>query len=150
VESFPLLGGAFAGHEGKAGYLILTPEMARLFAEFGPTKSRSMDVFLQRLCEEKSYPLAYALEKLDMMETAWWDSMTEEEKARWGEKKVGFFSPDPFEWALLVAGGPGKGAFYYPRNLFAKGQSLVMREIRLPSHWDELLKESAIEPIPMP
>ena len=76
--------------------------------------------------------------------------MSQEEKAAWRDKKIRFFSPDPFEWSILVAGGAGKGVFYYPRNLFRRGQSLVMKEIRVPGNWEEILKEAAIEPILMP
>jgi hypothetical protein len=150
VEGFPILGGAFAGPEGRAGYLILTPEMARLFAEFAPTKAEAVKVFLNKLNEDKVWTLEDALEKVDLMEGSWWARLTEEEKAAWGNKEVRFFSSDPFEWAVLVAGGPGKGAFHYPRNLFERGQSLVMKEIELPANWDEILDSAAIEPILMP
>ena len=149
VESFPFLGGAYAGPEGRAGYITLTPEMARHFAGFGRTKDAAVRVFLSRLCEEKAYILEVALEKLDLMKN-WWARTSDEERAFWRERKMSFFSPDPFEWSILVAGGAGKGVFYYPRNLFKRGQSMVMREITLPARWDELLKEAAIEPILMP
>jgi hypothetical protein len=150
VEGFPILGGAFAGPEGRAGYLILTPEMARLFGEFGPTKAKAVEVFLNKLNDEKVWTLEDALEKVDLMEGSWWARLTKEEKAAWGNKEVRFFTSDPFEWAILIAGGPGKGAFYYPRNLFKTGEPPIMREIALPKNWNELLREAAIEPIPMP
>jgi len=149
VEAFPLLGGAYAGPEGRAGYITLTPEMARLFSQFGSTKQEAVKVFLSELCDQKVYPLEEALEKLDLMES-WWARSSDEDRQFWKDKKIPFFSPDPFEWSILVAGGAGKGVFYYPRNLFRKGQSMVMKEIQLPARWDELLKEAAIEPILMP
>jgi len=149
VEAFPILGGAYAGPEGRAGYMTLTPEMARLFAKFGKTKAEATKVFLSKLCDEKVYTLEDALEKLDLMKNSW-TRLSQEEKAAWRDKKIRFFSPDPFEWSILVAGGAGKGVFYYPRNLFRRGQSLVMKEIRVPGNWEEILKEAAIEPILMP
>ncbi len=89
------------------------------------------------------------MEKLDLIDI-WWSRLSEEERAAWGKKDIRFFSSDPFEWCIVVAGGAGKGAFHYPRNLFQRGQSMVMREIRTPSNWDKVLEKADIQPVPMP
>ncbi len=150
VEMMPLSGGAWVGPEGKAGMLVLPPEMARHFAELGRTKAEAVRAFLRKLAEERAYTLEDALAKIDMMETIWWAGLSAEEKAKWGDKKVLFYATDPDEWSILVAGGPGRMSYFFQRDVYKKKASLIMKEIELPANWGELLKEADIKPIPMP
>lgn len=150
VANFPVLGGAFAGPEGKAGQFIMTPEMARLFAELGATKAEAVQKLLDALAERYHWSVPDALRDIDLMEGTWWNLLSAEEKERWRDQRVRFFSRDPFEWNFLVCGGPGRGVFHFPRNAFVRGESLIMKEIELPKAWDKVLEDSNIVHISMP